>query len=174
MLEIQTELVVHGPFPIPHDAHRKGTSKRITRDHAKEFWAQAGARGVRSKHGCYVFALAAGRGFSPWYVGKTTKTFEQEAFQDHKLIYYNDVIFKGHKGKPVMFFVAKGTGQKRFPENQIDDLETFLIQSAIYKNPALMNKQKTKMGLWGISGVVRGGKGKALANARQFKAMMRI
>ena len=174
MPDLQTELVVHGPYPIPFETHGRGTSKRITRDHGKQFWSQEALKGVRAKQGCYVFALAVSRGFTPWYVGKTTKTFREEALHDHKLIYYNEVIYKGQKGTPVMFFVARSGTLKRIPRSQIDELETFLIQSAMYKNPDIKNKQKTKTVLWGIRGVLRGGRGKAPENATRFKSMMRI
>lgn len=167
-----TELVVHGPFEVPHDSLGKGTSKRITRDHAKEFWNLPEIRAVRAKRGCYVFALRVSRGFTPWYVGMSTKSFEKEVFDDHKLVHYNDVVYSRYKGVPVMFFVAP-PGQKRsFPKSEIDELETYLIQAAVVKNPEIRNVRKTKMPGWTIRGVVRGGRGKAPANAKKFRAMM--
>ena len=174
MAASQTDLVIYGPFAIPYDSPKKGISKRISRDHAKQFWADSELGEIKGKQGCYVFALAASKGFMPWYVGKATKTFAQEALHDHKLVYYNDVVYGGRKGKPVLFFVAKPGAAKKIPKAQIDDLETYLIQSAIYKNPEIKNKQKTKAPMWGIRGVIRGGKGKAPANSTSFKRMMRI
>ena len=79
MATVQTDLVIYGPFEIPYDAPKKGTSKRISREHAKQFWASADLGDVKGKQGCYVFALAASGGYMPWYVGKATKTFAQEA-----------------------------------------------------------------------------------------------
>ncbi|MCG8606397.1 hypothetical protein MJD09_15615 [bacterium] len=174
MASLSTEMVVYGPFDVPYDSPGSGTSKRIDRDRAKEFWDLDSVKSVRAKQGCYVFALATSKGYTPWYIGKASKTFYQEALHDHKLLYYNDVIYKGRKGRPVLFFVAKPGGSKKIPKSQIDDLETFLIQSAVYKNPELKNKQKTKTPLWGIRGVMRGGRGKAPENAKRFKAMLRI
>jgi len=170
--ESQTELVVYGPFPVPFESLGKGTSKQIRREHAKEFWTQTTVKDVRGKQGCYVFALGVSRGYTPWYVGKATKTFLQEALHDHKLVYYNEVIYKGRKGAPVLFFVARPGSLKKIPKKQIDNLETFLIQTAVYKNRELKNKQKASVPQWGIRGVARGGRGKAPENAKKFKSMM--
>ncbi len=43
----------------------------------------------------------------------------------------------------------------------IADVETFLIQNALTKNPELSNVQGTKEEKWSITGVIRGGKAKA-------------
>jgi hypothetical protein len=106
-------------------------------------------------------------------VGKASKAYKNEVLVDHKLLYYNEVVFKGHKGKPVLFFVANASSNG-IPRSRLDNLESFLIQCAVYKNPDLKNKQKTRTPLWGIKGVIRGGKGKTQENAKRFKAMMRI
>ena len=174
MAKMQVELIVHGLFDIPYDSPGHGTSKRIDRERAKEFWVSDDVKRIRSKQGCYIFALASGKGFQPWYIGKASKSFHQEALHDHKLVYYNDVIYMGRRGKPVLFFVARAGAAKKVPKAQLDNLETFLIQSAVYKNPDIKNKNKTRTPLWGIKGVIRGGRGKLPSNARRFKSMMRI
>jgi hypothetical protein len=165
-------LVTYGPYELPHDSSGRGTSKRIERSHAEEFWAQPELDKIRGKQGCYVFALGVSGGFTPWYVGKTTKSFQQESMRDHKLVYYNEVVFKGNKGTPVMFFVARPGSLTKIPRAQIDNLETFLIQTAVFKNPGLKNKKKAVLPRWGIRGVVRGGKGKSSARAKVFKSMI--
>jgi len=167
----QTQLVVLGPYSIPYEKHDRGTSKQITKEKAKSFWDQEEVKQIAMKQGCYVFATKAGKGFTPWYVGKATKSFKQEALQP-KLTHYNEVIFKGKKGKPVIFFVARPSNLKKIPSKQINEVEKFLIQSAYYKNPGLKNKQNAKQHGWGIAGVIRGGKGKAPVNAKQFKNML--
>ena len=166
------ELVVLGPFAIPFEPQGKGTSKHITKENAKAFWEMDDLGAIGSKQGCYVFALRAGKGFRPWYAGKATKTFKQEALQPGKVQHYNAVIFKEHKGTPVMFFVAKPGRTRKIPKKQIDNLETYLIQSAYYKNKDLKNTQKARVPEWGIKGVVRGGQGRASSNAKRFKSMM--
>jgi hypothetical protein len=172
MPDVEIALEICGPFDIPYESQANGTSKRIGLEQVQVFWDAPGVKTIASQQGCYVFALAASRGYVPWYVGKATKTFEQEVFHSHKLVYYNDVIFKGRKGKPVMFCVARAGSRTKIPAKQIDEVETFLIQAAKFKNPELSNKQKAAMPKWGIRGVVRGGSGKAPANATKFKKMM--
>ncbi|PKN35946.1 MAG: hypothetical protein CVU61_00125 [Deltaproteobacteria bacterium HGW-Deltaproteobacteria-19] len=170
----QTSLIVFGPYEIPHEKLAKGTSKQITKENSKSFWDQQEVEQVAMKQGCYIFGLKVGKGFTPWYVGKASKKFKQEALHQTKLTHYNEVIFKGRKGKPVMFFVAKPSNLKKIPSKQINDLEKFLIQSAYYKNPELKNKQNANQPDWGIVGVIRGGKGKATMNAYQFKRMLNL
>lgn len=165
---------VEGPFDIPYDAHRKGVSKRISVSHGREFWSRPDCAPFRGATGCYVFALASGPGHSPWYVGKATKGFEQEVFTDHKIRTYNDVVFAGHKGKPVMFFVVRPGKKSAIGAKQIDEVETFLIQAAIHKNPELRNIKKIGGPPWGIRGVVRGGRGQTTAPAKKLKGMMRL
>ncbi len=174
MPKAPTQLVVYGPFDIPYVSQGPGTSKRFDDEHVDAFWESHGVASVSSKQGCYVFALSSSGGYNPWYVGKTSRSFKQEAFHSDKVKRYNSVVYKGTKGKPVMFFVAKAGGANKIPKKQLDDLETFLIQSAIYKNPFLRNKHKTATPPWGIGGVVRSGRGKVAANARKFKTMMNI
>jgi hypothetical protein len=167
-----TDLVVYGPFPVPYDSPGTGTSKRIGRTHSKEFWDQPELRTIRRKQGCYIFALATGRGHTPWYVGKATKSFHQEALTDHKLVYYNDVVYNGRKGRPVMFFVGRPDNLVKVPKKQIDDMETYLVQTAAYKNGELKNRYKRRVPQWGIRGVVRGGRGRATTAAKRFRGMM--
>ena len=169
-----TILEVYGPIEIPHDGQEAGSTKRISRSLAKEFWAQNDAKPLAKKQGCYIFSLRAGKGFSPWYVGKAGKSFEQECFTDHKIGHYNEVLWHGKKGKPVMFFVAHSGSKKKIPAGIIKEMEEYLIQSAVYKNPELCNIKQTKTPEWGISGIIRGGKGRRTAIASTFKAMMGV
>jgi len=88
----QAELVVFGPHPIPFKKGGKGTSKRITKEHAISFWAQDEVKQISNKQGCYVFALKVGKGFTPWYVGQASKNFKQEALHSTKLVHFNDGV----------------------------------------------------------------------------------
>jgi len=169
-----TDLHVFGPFPIPFKKNGNGVSKRITKENAASFLASDDGKSIGPKQGVYIFALRAGKGFTPWYVGKATKSFKQEALHQMKLDCYNDVIYHGQKGTPVMFFVSKPGDLKKISRPIIDELEKFLIQSAYYKNDGLKNVQHAKKHTWGIKGVIRGGKGRAPANAGQFRLMMRL
>ncbi|MGH7814201.1 MAG: hypothetical protein ACREQI_09390 [Candidatus Binataceae bacterium] len=102
------------------------------------------------------------------YVGKTTKSFEQEAFGDHKLKKYHKALVRQKKGKPIFFFVC--LPKKRGPKNEsaIDEVESNLIQCAFKKNPQLLNDQKTKFAMWSIQGIIRS-KGKVSQAAKDLK-----
>ena len=48
------------------------------------------------------------------------------------------------------------------------DLEDYLIQTAVSKNPDLLNVKGTELEKWGIGGVIRGGKGKRSSSATEL------
>jgi hypothetical protein len=169
---MSTILEVSEPFKVRCERGTSGTARQVGKKHIQTFWdTEASLYAI--KQGCYVFAMKAGKGYTPWYVGKATKSFKQECFQPPKLLNYNKVLFKGHRGTPVIFFIAPGGNKNRVPTRIIDEVETFLIQAALYENPQITNVQKTKnVPKWGIKGVVRGGKGKPDATAKAFAKMM--
>jgi len=166
-----TALETFGPVKIPFVG--VGKMKHIRDEHIAEFWGQAIARDMVKKQGCYVFALQASKGFVPWYVGKASKTFKQEIFTDHKIKKYNQLLWEGKKGTPVMFFVALPANLRKVPVKVINDMEKFLIQSAVLKNEDVLNTHNTKnLPEWSIKGVVRASKGKPSAKSQVFKTMM--
>ena len=169
-----SNLVVFGPFEVPYQRLDSGPVKHIGADDVREFWDGPETRAIADKQGCYVFAIRAARGFTPWYVGKATKSMRQECFAYHKIVHYNEVLFQGHRGTPVMFFVAPPGRAKRVRERVINDVETFLIQTAVYKNPDLRNVQGTRVPEWTIKGVARSPKGPRPRNAVKFRKMMGI
>jgi hypothetical protein len=169
----QLILEVYGPFKVPCKKQRFGSSKRIERDLIKDFWNELKGQHLPAKQGCYVFALRSGKGYSPWYVGKTARSMEKECFAFHKLEIYNKALFEGIKGTPVLFFITQPGSKIKMSKAIIRDLEPFLIQSAKSQNPNLLNTQQTKnLPKWGIKGVIRGGMGKPSAGSRQLKKMM--
>jgi hypothetical protein len=167
-----TDLVVYGFYRIGYEDQGNGRAKHITKENARAFWDQPEVSSVAGKQGCYVFALKASKGYTPWYVGKATKTFKQEALSPTKRNLYNEVLFAGRKGTPVLFFVARPDNLVKIPTKHIADLETFLIQSAYFKNRDLTNTHHKKDPSWAIRGVIRGGKGKVAKNAQEFRVMM--
>jgi len=169
-----TILEVYGPFDISCDGQDRGSCKKIDKADAKEFWKQPDVSAISKKQGCYIFALRAAKGFTPWYVGQAGKNFLQECFTSHKMGHYNDVLWKGRKGAPVMFFVAPSGNKNKVSAGILKEMEEYLIQSAVYKNPDLSNIQNRKTPEWGISGVVRGGKGRRAVISNTFKKMMGI
>ena len=168
-----TNLAVYGPFNVSYEA--SGRAKRIRTDHVSAFWANSATKSFGVKQGCYVFSLRAAKGFKPWYVGKATKSFEQEVFTDHNRNIYNDVLFVGRKGTPVIFLVAPQGTKCKVPAKEIAHMEKELIQYGVKRNPDLYNVQHTKnLPQWTIKGVVRSPQGKPPRPAVAFKTMMRI
>jgi len=163
-----TRLAVHGPFDIDPSK----STRHVSAKHGKDFWAARGAI-LAPKQGIYVFAMRAGKGFTPWYVGQAKKGFKQETFTPHKLGKYNQALSLAGKGTPVLFLVAPQGSQRKVPVTEINHMEKELIQDALLENPRLTNVQHTKnVPRWSIRGVVRSGPGKPPANAREFRIMM--
>lgn len=120
-----------------------------------------------------MFALRAAKGFTPWYVGQAKKSMKQECFTPHKLQHYNDVLFTGKKGTPIMFFVVLPGNKKKVATKTVADVEKFLTETAVYKNPDLSNVQNTKsLPKWSIKGVLRANRGKPSKQAVAFRKMM--
>jgi len=166
------DLIIHGPFEIPHIQQSTGSAKHIDKEQAAEFLKMLDTEGIAEKQGCYVFALKASKGYMPWYIGKATKSMRQECIAAHQLTHYNGLLFKGYKGTPVMFFVAPDAKKKKVPKEVCDEIETYLIQFAYRKNPDIRNVQKTNVPEWSIDGVVRSKQGKPTAIASAFKTML--
>ncbi len=150
-----------------------GSLVHITDETIAAFWKEPVAVEMAGKQGCYIFALQAAKGFTPWYVGKATKTFKQEVFHSEKLKKYNKLLWDGKKGSPVMVFVALPGNLKKIPVGVINDMEKFLIQSTVLKNENALNTHHTKnLPEWSIKGVLRSGQGKPSVQSRKFKTMM--
>ena len=143
------EFYVYGPFKmirnsetglIAHDA----TSK-------KRFWesVEEQEEGLSSACGCFVFAMSAGGGKRPWYVGKAERqNFRKECFQPHKINNYNSVVAK-QKGKPYLYFIAKVTRSgsqfsKPKQSKSVDKLESMITGLALSRNKELLNLNGTK------------------------------
>jgi len=112
----------------------------------------------------------------PIYVGKATKTFRQECFQPHKLAnHYGPALLKYLKGKPVMFLVVQKKSRKgALSTQEIGEIEKFLVQVAVARNPDLSNVHHTKQDQWSIDGVIRGRQGTNSTASGHFKKMMNL
>ena len=164
-----TAFQVAGPFNVPV---YKGANGRIVREEdGAEFFANYPVHS--SRRGCYVFAIRAGGGITPAYVGKATKGFGQECFQGHKLSKCNQTLVEYAKGTLVLYFFEAPVGAKT-AKTQIDQLETFLIQTALSANPDLLNIKKTKQEQWSINGLFRSGSGKPSKAAQSARSMLAI
>jgi hypothetical protein len=161
---------VMGPFKVPYYVGKGG--RTITDDDVKEFWRAN--RKYENRKGCYVFAIRAGRGYTPGYVGKATKRFGREVFEYHKLTRYQQFLVDYAKGTPTLFFLVAKEKKGKANNSQITKIEKYLIDLAITANPNLLNQKSTKPPGWGIQGVIRGGKGKVTSVTKDFRKMLGI
>lgn len=164
-----TQFVCHGPYKIPTTKQKVG--RTISKTNISQFWAECAtlAKGV----GCYVFAMRAGPGITPLYVGKATKSFAQEAFATDKLNKYYAGLTQYKRGTPVLFFVGHPPSKKGKPNlTHITALEKLLIQQGALANPSLINVQHNRIPKWGISGVLRSQTKKPSSNAKSFRSCM--
>jgi hypothetical protein len=154
---------VHGPYVIPTMTFPNG--KFVTGP--QDFWGKAAAR--MNEVGCYIFAIKAGQGFTPWYVGKTKTTFKGECFTADKINKYNKAIMTYKKGSPVLFFVSHP--KQRGPTNhkEIREIEVFFTQIALAKNEKILNIKNAKQQSWSIQGILRGSQGKVAESTKDLK-----
>lgn len=161
---------VHGPFEVP--TYLGAAARLIRSDEGRKFFTNYPA--LAKAAGCYVFGVRAGRGIVPFYVGKATRNFEQECFAPDKINRYNEALVDYNRGSPVLFLVAHPARSGRRNGQAIGELEDFLIQNAVARNPDLLNVKGTRIQRWGIAGVVRSGGGRRSAEAQAFARMMNI
>ena len=158
----------YGPFKVPVEEYHR--SRRI-KTRCPEFWDNNPE--LKDKCGVYVFAMKAGRGYTPIYVGKASKTFGQECFTSDKVSrHYSECLGTWAKGYPVMFFLATDKRRSASTEESIVELEVAMIRAGVKKNPELSNVHHKSGPSWEIRGVERGGRGKAPAAATEFKRAM--
>ncbi len=137
---------VFGAFEVPRK-RRKGGS--LTLDFSKNalalFWdvVEETRPELREGAGCYLFAVRAGKGITPWYVGQSKGAFEKECFALHKQRIYRDVMDDRAKGTPILFLVARMTPRgklsKRVRPSEADFVERKLIHDAANANSKLKN-----------------------------------
>jgi hypothetical protein len=140
---------VVGPFVIT----RHGPNNLIDtqsyfdlRQEADDKW-----EGLSSACGCYVFAIRAGKGFTPFYVGQACATrLVAEAMNASNCLKYNRVLPK--RGKPVIFLLPMMTTTGRLRKRpksgkllSVDFLEKWLIATCLVKNPHLLNNMQTRL-----------------------------
>ena len=162
--------VVHGPFEVTYEK-RKGGLTLVFDD----FWSEeADANYLAEQRGCYVFAISAGGGLQPIYVGKATKTFKQETFNATNRHKYHNGFSDYARGKPLMYIIVHPAQKGPTNEKHIVEIENFLIQAGVAKNPDLQNIKGVQRPSWTIKGVVRSGVGKRSEVALQFSSLFDI
>lgn len=165
---MSTDFEILGPADVPHQRNPAG--RTITSSDARTFWKRHPS--VAPRRGCYVFAMRAGRGVTPAYVGKATGSFQAEVFTPHKLNKYLNCLSLYRKGTPVLFFVALPVKRGKPNAKHIGDLENHLIQAGISVNPKLQNERGIKEVAWTISGALRSGRGRPSKAAKGFRTAM--
>jgi|GEM_PF-2418506 len=169
-------VVFHVSEPVELVVDGIGKKKFITSFCKNQFLASENFRPYANKHGVYVFSLRSGRGFTPWYVGKTNgkNGMTQECMTDHKVNKYNEAM-RLSNGTPVLFFIVR-PGKKNVASKKIvADMERQLIQDAVSKNPRVFCTRNTKnIPAWSIKGVVRSNAGKPSVIESAFRKSMGI
>ena len=127
---------VEGPFAVPFTKKKAG--RLILTDDAAKFWKKHSH--VANRRGCYVFGVRAGKGSTPGYVGKASKTFQQEVFTEHKRNRFNEHLADYNKGTPVLFFLVAPSKKGKPNIKHIGKMERFLIDTALAANPSLTNE----------------------------------
>ena len=130
---------VAGPFKLS-----RHTSKQIiTKQSLKElkFELDEWEDGLSDACGCYVFAIRAGKGYTPYYVGQSSKRgIADEALNSTNREKYSQALSEG-KGAPVLFVIPMRTPSGKFRKRKkadgklaaVDFLEQWLIATAIEK-----------------------------------------
>jgi hypothetical protein len=159
---------VEGPFVISRHGQKQIINQKSFDDLKKKI--DSYKDGLSDACGCYVFAIRAGKGFTPYYVGQACKTaICKEALNHTNREKYNNAL-NGSKGNPVLFFVPLLTPNGKFRKRPkgnggleaLDFLERWLISCAIRKNRNLINNKETRF-LRGIHvrGLFNAGKGES-------------
>jgi len=105
-------------------------------------------------------------------VGRATRSFKQEVFTPHKLEKYQRCLADFNRCTPVLYFLCAPDGRGALNRSAVAELEEFLIQTAVKRNPDLLNVRGTKRQDWAIAGVVRSGVGKPSKAARSFSKIL--
>jgi hypothetical protein len=138
---------VEGPFEVTRHDDKKLIDNRSLADlrTAVEDHCEGLSRAC-----CYVFAIRAGQGYTPHYVGQACVTsLVGEALNASNCMKYNKI--KNGKGTPVIFLLPLLTKTGKFRKRpasgklpSIEFLEKWLITTCLVKNPNLQNNKLTK------------------------------
>lgn len=163
------EFLVSGPYEIPFEQRPGG---RILLH--KEFWKQDGLEELGIERGCYIFAIRAGKGMTPIYVGKATRSFKQECLNASNRHKFSNGMADYQKGTPVLYLVRHPAQRGKTNAKQIGEIENFLIQNAAVKNPEIQNLRGKAAPKWSIRGVIRSGQGKPSKAESDLKRLIGI
>lgn len=161
---------VEGPLDVPF--YQGKASKAISSEEAGVFWTNNPK--LANRRGCYLFAIRAGGGITPLYAGKATRNFKQEVFTSDKLAKYQRALADYLKGTPVLFLLLHPKTAGAPNRALIAELEQFLIQTAVSRNPDLLNVRGTKKAEFSVKGVLRPGGGKPSHAAKALRSALQL
>jgi hypothetical protein len=166
---------IYGPFIL---ARKENGMLDLAKGSKKRFWTEVSRKktGLENSRGCYLFACQAGKGITPWYVGKTERqSFKNEIFQPHKIQIYQDVL-ADKKYTPMFFLISRITKKSKFskPKKKGDStiafLEILLIGAALDKNRRILNlKNTSKLKKIVVPGFLNSPKRKLSNQERDFR-----
>jgi len=157
------EYKVYGPYPVTEEEYpvrngKRGRPRMASRYSVPSSDAHEFDR-IKSSYGCYVFATKWSDSFKPWYVGKTTRTFEKEIFTPHKIAKLDDLRDFQERGSLHVFLIAPEKGRGAKNSTATDNMETFLVGACHRANSQLLNLKKLPKSAWAIVGVTKAKKG---------------
>jgi len=171
-----TQFTVYGPYPIPLSCRYRFHGYWRVREGARSFWADAEAKALQDRKGCYAFGVRTGGGITLTYVGLTVvQTFGKECFTKHKVSeHYNPALRrrKRKKGTPVLYFVVAPRGKT--PSLRIPQVESFLIQTCVTNGIEVTNQRKRGEYAWGIGGISPRARGRPADPAAGLRKALRI
>jgi hypothetical protein len=171
---------VAGPFKLKRFGRNKIVTKKSVGilKRAMEEWEE----GLSEACGCYVFALRAGGGSKPYYVGQACKRrLAAEAMNTSNLGKYNEILGDRKRGRPELFFLPMRTPGGKFRRRKtgdgrlaaLDFLERWLIAIALERNPALRNNRETRfLRKIRVPGVFNAKQGDATKPSRALRAVL--
>lgn len=161
------DFTVHGPFEIQTE------DKYVDKNEAKAFWLQDATAEWSERCGVYILGVRAGKGMTPLYVGKATKTFKQEVLGLHQRDLFNEALTKYGKGTPIVFLLVHPKRPGKVNANAIDELETLMIRAAAAANSGLMNvRKRTPNDTWKMTGFDVPVSLRAAGKGRRSQAML--
>lgn len=127
-----SDFIVGSPVDVVVEG--TGRNKFITAACKRSFLDSEDFAWYANKQGVYVFALRAGKGYKPWYVGKTNgqKGMSRECMTDNKVNKYNEAMRRSN-GSPVLFFVVPPGSKRVAAKPVVTDMERQLTQDALAK-----------------------------------------
>ena len=139
-----------GPYDLPVD---NDNNLDFSLNARKQFWARVEKRSehdLQIGRGCYVFAMRAGKGMTPWYVGQSKSGFKGEVFQRTKQDHYVAVKSSYKKGTAILFLITRFTNggkimKGQLPKPEADYIERFFIVQNLRKEPPIDKHSGSKL-----------------------------